>query len=209
MPALRFHPSLETMMVPADAVRPHPSNPNNGDVDEIVASVMVNGCYRPIIANQESGYILAGHHLYAALLQLGATRIPVLWLSTDDRESARILLADNRIAALARVDDGLLIDLLKYVDNDDVDGLAGTGYSVDDYLDLLAAQERGLYADQLDGYTPDMDARLAKYQQGGTRYVVVGYDGDIYAKVVDALAAARKERGHPDNATLLLDLLGL
>lgn len=136
---IRFHPALEALMVPAQGLRPHPVNPNNGDVDEIVASILTNGCYRPIYATQD-GEIVAGHHLYAALMELGALMVPVLTVDVDESGARRILLADNRVAALARVDDGLLMDLLKMVSEEDR-GLTGTGYD-DRYLEALADRLR-------------------------------------------------------------------
>lgn len=141
---IRFHPALETLMVPVQGIHPHPHNANNGDVDEIVASILTNGVYRPIYATAD-GTIVAGHHLYAALLELGALKVPVIQVDVDESGARRILLADNRIAALARVDDGLLMDLLKMVSEEDK-GLTGTGYD-DRYLtalrDRLRAENSG------------------------------------------------------------------
>jgi ParB-like chromosome segregation protein Spo0J len=126
-------------MVPVQGIHPHPQNANNGDVDEIVASILTNGVYRPIYATAD-GTIVAGHHLYAALLELGALKVPVLTVDVDPSGARRILLADNRVAALARVDDGLLMDLLKMVSEEDR-GLTGTGYD-DRYLEALADRLR-------------------------------------------------------------------
>lgn len=145
MLTVRFHPALEPLMVPKDSITPNPDNPNNGDVDEIIASILRNGCYRPIYA-AEDGTILAGHHLYAALLELGCLMVPVLYVTTDAAGARRIMLADNRIAALARTDDALLLELLDIVSAED-HGLSGTGYD-ERYLEAL--RERAL----LDAGTP-------------------------------------------------------
>ena len=131
---IRFHPALESLMEPAAALTPHPENANNGDVDEIVASILTNGCFRPIYADAD-GMIVAGHHLYAALLELGAVMVPVLRVDVDDSGARRIMLADNRIAALAKTDDGLLLQLLQIISHEDK-GLTGTGYD-DGYLEAL------------------------------------------------------------------------
>lgn len=131
---IRFHDALESLMVPAISLRPNPQNANNGDVDEIVASILTNGCYRPIYATTD-GMIVAGHHLYAALLELGAIMVPVLYVNTDDNGAARITLADNRIAALAKTDEALLLQLLEMVSDDEM-GLSGTGYD-ERYLTTL------------------------------------------------------------------------
>ena len=73
---IRFSPGLADLMVPRDTVKPHPMNPNCGDVDALTESVLVNGCYRPIYANSRTGHILAGHTLYETLLSLGALTWP-------------------------------------------------------------------------------------------------------------------------------------
>lgn len=124
---IRFDSSLEDLMVPAQNISPNPDNPNNGDTDEIVASILRVGCYRPIVASRKTGYILAGHHLYAALLELGAKMVPVVWSDADDESQLRIMLGDNKIARLARLDESLELDLLERLAATEV-GLSATGY---------------------------------------------------------------------------------
>lgn len=131
---IRFHDSVKPLLVDAGRLTPHQQNPNNGDVEEIVTSVQVNGCYRPVYAAPD-GRIIAGHHLYAALLELGATQVPVLFLD-EGAEVAykRIMVGDNEIARRARNDPGVLLEVLKEIRVESEHGLAGTG--VDDY-DML------------------------------------------------------------------------
>ena len=135
---IRFHSALADLMAPITTLTPHPENANSGDVDELIASVLRNGCYRPIIAAQPSTHILAGHTLYHALGELGAQMVPVLWVQATPADERRILLADNAIAALARLDSTLLLDLLRLVSEDE-HGLSGTGYADRD-LERLAEQ---------------------------------------------------------------------
>jgi ParB-like chromosome segregation protein Spo0J len=137
---IHFHEALADLMVPAATITPDPRNANNGDIDEIIASLLTNGCYRPIYASKETGQIVAGHHLYAALLELGAQMVPVIFLDGDDHRAVRIMLADNRTAALAKMDEGLLLDLLRLVEHD----LPGTGYDDRYLMDLLAKQDDAL-----------------------------------------------------------------
>ena len=68
---IRYAPALHDLLRPADEIKPHPRNPNNGDTDALIASILQNGVYRPIFVSAASAHILAGHHLYAALLELG------------------------------------------------------------------------------------------------------------------------------------------
>jgi hypothetical protein len=121
--------------VPWADLRPHPKNPRNGDTDIITTSVQVNGVYRPIIACQD-GTILAGHHLYHALGDLGEALVPVVLLPLDPAspEALRIMAVDNRSADLGQYDDGLLLDLLRGLDA--LNALEGSGYTPEDLQPL-------------------------------------------------------------------------
>lgn len=118
-----------------DDLRPHPRNPNNGDIGAIHTSITTNGWYGAVIVQKSSGYILAGHHRIIAAQHAGATRVPIIELDCDDQTALRILLADNRTASLATTDTDTLASLLR--DLLDQDGLAGTGYDTDDLDDLI------------------------------------------------------------------------
>jgi hypothetical protein len=135
---IRYHGWLDTLMTPSAEVKPDPLNPSNGDVDEIMNSVEVNGCYRPIYAAKETGHIVGGHHLYEALLRLGAHDIPVAWIDGNDEQARRILIGDNQIARLARMDDTRLLQLLDTVKDGEM-GFAGTGFNEWSYADLVTA----------------------------------------------------------------------
>lgn len=124
----RFHPGLRDLMVPAANLRPTEDNPNNGDVDEVVASMLRWGVYAPIIANENDGRIIAGHTRYAALLELGATMVPVVWAQADDTEHLGMLMADNRTARLARMDETRELEAMRLLAESDR-GLTGTGYT--------------------------------------------------------------------------------
>jgi len=86
----------KTETVKIDSLRPHPRNPREGDIGAIHQSINNNGFYGSILAQQSTGFILAGNHRWQAMLQAGATEIPVTWIDVDDDHALRILLADNR-----------------------------------------------------------------------------------------------------------------
>jgi len=111
-------------------------NPRNGDTDAIKESVLLNGIYRPIICAEDLT-ILAGHHLYHALGELGIESVDVVRLPvpSSSEDAARIMLADNRIADRGNYDEGMLLSLL--IELDAGDGLTGTGYDDDDLLALI------------------------------------------------------------------------
>lgn len=143
------------LLVPIDTLTPHPDNPNNGDVDAIALSLETSGQYRPIATwrRPEGGpeVILAGNTTYAAAMLLGWTGMARTYIVADtEQEARRILLADNRYARLARMDQAQELALLR-----DMDDLTGTGYYPDD-VDDLAATVAALESMPLDpGGAPD------------------------------------------------------
>lgn len=139
-------PRLEPLLVPIDDVVPHPDNPNNGDVDAIVESIHLHALYAGVVAQASTRRIIVGNHRYAALMELGATRLPVTWADVDDDLALKILLGDNKIGLLAKQDEGQLLDLLRRLDS-----YAGTGFTPRDLERLIARVEAPL--DLLDGLT--------------------------------------------------------
>jgi hypothetical protein len=123
---VRYHDDLAGLLTPIDDVQQHPENYNNGDLDAIVESIEVNGMYRPLYVQKDTGYIVAGNHTWLACKMLEATEVPVVYVDLNNHQARKILVADNQIAALARPDDAQLLDLLDRIAVDD--GLSGTGF---------------------------------------------------------------------------------
>lgn len=123
---VQFHDALEPLLAPIDNCQPHPDNYNNGDVEEIGASMETNGMYRPVFVQKSTGYIIAGNHTWVTCKEYDATVIPQVVLDVDDMTAHRIMVADNKIAALARPDNGLLLQILEKIHEDD--SLYGTGF---------------------------------------------------------------------------------
>lgn len=131
-PPVRFSPGVEPLLVAIDDLRPADRNPNNGDIDQIAESIVVNGFQVPVIARRDTHEIVAGNHRYYALLRLGARHVPVIWTDMDDTAAMRFLIADNRMARLGRDDPALLLELLHEVEDATPLGLAGTGFTSED-----------------------------------------------------------------------------
>lgn len=132
---VRFYAGLAPLMVDIDSVQQHPENYNNGDLDEVSKSILTNGMYRPLYVQAETNYIIAGNHTWEACKDLGAEQVPVVRLDCDTEQAYRIMIADNRIASLARPDPALLTTLLMKVGAGQW-GLEGTGYTTHD-LDVI------------------------------------------------------------------------
>lgn len=138
---IRYRFDTEGLMTPIENVKQHPENDNNGDVDEIVASMLKNGVYRPIVANKGTGYIVAGNHTYLALLELGAQFVPVTWIDVDEATELRILVGDNQIASLARREaqrSRQLLERINAIEGGPIEAtLVGTGFDERKWMDLI------------------------------------------------------------------------
>jgi ParB-like chromosome segregation protein Spo0J len=130
----KAHEDLKPLLKSIDEVQQHPDNYNNGDIEAIQESIVANGVYRPIFVQASTGYIIAGNHTWLACKALGATEVPVVLLDVDQYHAKRIMLADNRTAALAMPDNALLLNILNELH--DADSLIGTGYREND-LEVL------------------------------------------------------------------------
>jgi ParB-like chromosome segregation protein Spo0J len=114
----------------------HPNNPRIGNVEAIAESLEVHGQYRPIVANRQTGHIVAGNHTVKAARGLGWKHVNVTWVDVDSKTELAMLLADNRLADLATYDEPLLIDLLQSMPD-----LSGTGWTQDAVDELLRTQD--------------------------------------------------------------------
>lgn len=165
--------------VPADQLVQHPKNPNNGDIDQIITSLKVNGCYRPVYVSSATNHILAGHHLYQSLVALGVRDIPVSWVDgLTETQEVRIVVADNQIANLAQIDDGQMIELLDELAHTP-EGLLGTGYTDDDMALMEAEMKKGLgFGDGLEDFADEIEGTVECPNCGHTFTHVIGASHD-------------------------------
>lgn len=134
--AVRYADGLWPLMVPIDSIQQHPDNYNNGDLDAIIESITVNGFMSPLIVQKSTGYILAGNHRWQALHAMGATEVPAVMADVSNDRATRYLLADNRTASLAVVDEAAQFALLRELAESE-DGLIGTGFDQGAYERML------------------------------------------------------------------------
>lgn len=142
---IRMHGDLAKDLVPFDELTPHPENANNGDTDEIKASLIKHGCYRRVVVSSRTARILAGHHLAEALADLGS-EIPVQMVDVDEAGERSILAADNKIARNAWMDPRAELALLRQI-MEDVGTLDGTGSSEFDIARLEDVIDIGGYGE--------------------------------------------------------------
>lgn len=190
MRAVRWAEGVKQLLVPIEQVRQHPDNPNNGDDENLVESIQVNGFVTAITADAKTGYIIAGNTRYRALCALGATQIPVLWVDHwEGDDSVRYLVGDNASARKAIMDNGQLLQLLGQLAESER-GLIGSSVSQSDYEKMLIeiSQEE---APDMSGFGGPGEAPMGLFQ------VVVEFRDDPDAR--DELFAELIDR-FPDNA---------
>lgn len=127
-------------------LKPHPLNPNEGDVDAIEESIRQNGWYGVVLVQKSSGYTIAGWHRTLAAQRIGFTAVPTQILDVDDTTALRIMAVDNESNRRGQYNDEVLARLLQEInDGDDASGLIGTGFGDSDLEDLLAQIDTANY----------------------------------------------------------------
>lgn len=134
-------------------LKPHPKNPNRGNIREVMNSIKANGFVEPITVQQSTRMILGGHTRWSALMNLGAEQVPVIFVDVDDDEALRLLIALNRSTELRSMDNDRLAQVLEDVLTQQGD-LEGTLYDDFSFQQLL---------DELDA---DLSASLDDFEQG-------------------------------------------
>lgn len=129
--------NVDQTVEPLASLKPHPRNPNQGDVGAISESIDAHGFYGQVIAQQSTRTILAGEHRWRAAKAAGMAEIPVTWVDVDDEQALRIVLVDNRSSELAFRDPAGLVELLQELAQTPL-ALTGTGYDADALDELLA-----------------------------------------------------------------------
>lgn len=164
MKAVRFSSGVTPLLVPIDQVKQHPDNPNNGDDDNLIESIQVNGFVTAITADANTGYIVAGNTRYRALCALGATEIPVIWEDKWSEEGAvRYMVGDNASSRRAVMDQAALLALLGNLAETER-GLVGTSITQNEYEAMLLEFANNQDMPDMSGFGAPGEGALGLYQ---------------------------------------------
>lgn len=212
-------------------LKPYPGNARRGDVSAIADSLERNGQFRPLVVQRSTSYVLAGNHTLQAAQKLGWPSVQVTYLDVDDEAARRIVLADNRTAELGGYDERALLTLLREVGED----MAGTGYDLDDFDDLLASLQEadadnppqeptvlvpgtGVPAGQAGAYGPEGDGTNIRttpsyqeyeqdYANRASRFIALNYPVAQYAWIVERLGKIADDEGVDSTAAAVMRLV--
>lgn len=104
-------------IVPIIDLVPHPKNPNRhpeSQIEILAKIIQENGWRAPITVSKRSGYIVRGHGRLMAAIHAGMDECPVDYQDYESEErELQDLLADNRVAELADMDETALGKVLE------------------------------------------------------------------------------------------------
>lgn len=181
------------MMVALSELKPNPKNPNTHPDVQIKALAKIieaQGWRQPIKVSNRSGYIVSGHGRYKAAQLLECERVPVDFQDYDSEElELADLLADNRIAELAEIDNNLLAEIFISID---LENIELTGYEESDIKDLIHEFNGEAFdVDEADNIVPEPeDEPITKEGDVwilGNHKLVCGDSTriDVYEKIMD------------------------
>ena len=141
---MKIHCAHNALVDPA-TLKPNPKNPNRHSAHQIqlLASIIQEQGWRgPITVSKRSGLIVRGHGRLEAALLMGATVVPVDYQDYgSEAEELADLLADNRLAELAELDEDELKRLLESIrESDPSFDIELTGFMQDE-IDRLYKEE--------------------------------------------------------------------
>jgi ParB-like chromosome segregation protein Spo0J len=199
--------------VPLSQVEKAPRNPKLHDTESIGASVERFGFVQPVIVDERTGRLVAGHGRLETLRKMkdSGKRPPMRILVegdewyvpvvrgvafANDKEAEAYLIADNRQVELGGWDDSMLSDMLRGLNDEAL--LDGTGYSPSDIDAMLA---------------PPAEARIAqvdrkdRYDEAEIKQIVLYFDGATFDSVVARLSRIMAERGLTSHTQVFETLL--
>ena len=135
-----------TELVPIDDVKPNPRNPNTHpalQIQRLAKIISEQGWRAPITISKRSGLIVRGHGRLSAAMLLGLKKVPIDYqnYNTEAEEHAD-MLADNRIAELSEINEGMLKELLVEIDSEPID-MELSGFSNLEYHELITEGPTG------------------------------------------------------------------
>lgn len=126
----------------------NPKNPNthpDNQIQLLGRIIRQTGWRAPITVSKRSGFIVKGHGRLSAALLEGVKEVPVDYQNyTTEAEEYADLVADNRIAELAEIDNKLLADIFADIDTGEIPTEL-TGYTDEETESLITGLAEALH----------------------------------------------------------------
>ena len=175
-------------IVPVGEVKPNPKNPNQHpeeQIDLLAKIIRAQGWRDPVTVSTLSGLVVRGHGRLMAAIHAGLSHVPVDYQHYDSEEAETAdLIADNRIAELAEIDNKMLAELFGGFDAEAID-VSLTGYTADDVADITAALQESVMAD-IDEVKSKSEAALHKLRFDSTEIPMTDTEYEQLKEVLDS-----------------------
>lgn len=122
----------------------NPRKISTGEMEKLKVSLKEFGCVRPLLINQKSGTLVAGHQMLEAAKQLGWKELPYIEIDLPLEKEKALNIVLNRVQGewnyellgplLSELNEGKMLDLTGFnsSDLDLMDGLTDTGGLIDE-----------------------------------------------------------------------------
>lgn len=132
---------------------PNPANPNKHPDEQIQLLGRIirehNGWRAPITVSNRSGFIVKGHGRLSAALLEGLKEVPVDYQNyASEAAEYSDLVADNRIAELAEIDQKMLADIFAEIDTGEIP-IEATGFTEKEVENLITGLSEALHDDDV------------------------------------------------------------
>lgn len=175
-------------IVPVGEVKPNPKNPNQHpeeQIDLLAKIIRAQGWRAPVTVSTLSGLVVRGHGRLMAAIHAGLSHVLVDYQHYDSEEAETAdLIADNRIAELAEIDNKMLAELFGGFDAEAID-VSLTGYTADDVADITAALQESVMAD-IDEVKSKSEAALHKLRFDSTEIPMTDTEYEQLKEVLDS-----------------------
>ena len=197
------------------------NNPKDHDIGQIYQSIKRFGFTQPIMMNENTGKLLAGHGRLQTLQTMkqsgekvpnrikedknGEWLVPVLkGISfNDDNEAQAYLIADKRLTELGGWNTGELVEELERLIEEGLD-LDGIGYDFDDLETMVSDMERRFEVEDIPELDEEEDS--VKIQIGRYRFKV---NPEVFYEWEERVADELGSRDSDDFVDWLRETLGI
>ena len=151
---------------PASKLKPWPGNPrkHEEDIASLVRSVEHFGWTNPILAQERTYRIIAGHGRLEAAKRAGMKTVPVIFLELNDADAAAYTVADNKLAELSEWDMPKLKDALAELSGSGFE-LALTGFDEEELAQMLAVEAEMAEREDAEEFALTITCRNEKHQK--------------------------------------------
>ena len=212
---------IEVQYIPLADIVEADNNPKDHDIGQIYQSIKRFGFTQPIMMNENTGKLLAGHGRLQTLQTMkdageklpnrikekdGDWLVPVLKgiLFEDDMEAQAYLIADNRLTELGGWNTGDLVESLQEMIENGLD-LDGIGYDFDDLENLVLDIDRDTFEVEAIPEADDEETSV-KIQVGRYRFKI---EPEQFYEWEERIAAEIGSRDSEDFVDWLRENLGI